>query len=185
MNWAVFLDRDGVINEEVEYLRDPGQLALIPTAAQAIRKLNQCKIPVIVVTNQAGVARGYLSETDVGIIHRALEAMLEKEGARIDHFYFCPHHPTEGFPPYRVECDCRKPKPGLLTRAALDFNLDLTRSFLVGDKVSDLEAGRQAGCQLVLVQTGYGTQVWAQWAEPFQPHHVAHNLLGAAEWILH
>ena len=184
MNWAVFLDRDGVINEEVEYLHSPEQLRMIPHAAQAIRKLNERAIPVIVVTNQAGIARGYFSEAQVVVVHHALAALLNQAGAHVDRFYYCPHHPTEGFLPYRVQCSCRKPQPGLLFQAAKDLNLELSHCYLIGDKVSDLEAGWHAGCQTILVQTGYGAQVWQEWSETFQPRRVARDLLDAVEWIL-
>jgi len=184
VNWAVFLDRDGVINEEVEYLSRPEQLRLIPGAAEAIGALNRREIPVIVVTNQAGLARAFFPEAQVMAVHRALAAVLQQAGARVDRFYYCPHHPTAGLPPYRVDCDCRKPKPGMVLQAADDFGLDLSRCILVGDKVSDLEAGRRAGCRTILVKTGYGVQVWADWAEEFQAHYVAQDLFDAVGWIL-
>lgn len=184
MNQAVFLDRDGVINEETHYLSDPQQLRLIPSAARAIRLLNRRAIPIIVITNQAGVARGYYPESQVAVLHHALAARLAEEGAHIDRFYYCPHHPTEGRPPYRIDCDCRKPKPGLLLQAAADFGLDCAQCYLIGDKASDLAAGRRAHCRTVLVKTGYGAQTWEAWTEAFQPDHVAVDLLAAVEWLL-
>ena len=181
---AVFLDRDGVINEEVEYLSHPDQVRLIPGVAEAVRLLNTAGVFVIVVTNQAGVARGYFSEERVDQIHRALSALLAQEGAHVDGFYYCPHHPTAGLGIYRVECDCRKPRPGLLLQAARDFALDLPCCYAVGDKVSDLAAGRAAGCHTILVQTGYGAQVWQTWAEDFHPDYIARDLGDAVAWLL-
>jgi D-glycero-D-manno-heptose 1,7-bisphosphate phosphatase len=185
MNWAVFTDRDGVINEEVEYLSDPGQLRLIPDAARAIRQLNLLAVPVIVITNQAGIARGYFSEAEVTAVHDRLAQLLDQEGARIDRFYYCPHHPSAGQPPYQANCECRKPNPGLLLQAAADFSLDLTRCYIVGDQFSDIEAGWRAGCQAILVQTGYGAQVLREWPAAGRPDYVAQNLAYAVEWILH
>jgi D-glycero-D-manno-heptose 1,7-bisphosphate phosphatase len=169
---------------EVHYLSRPEQLCLLPGAAEAIRRLNERAIPVIVVTNQAGVARGYFSEQQVNLVHATLALMLEQLGARIDRFYYCPHHPTAGRFPYRVACDCRKPQPGMLLQAADELGLQLPACYAVGDKASDLEAGRRAACRTVLVRTGYGEQTWAGWAEDFQPDYVAADLAGAVEWIL-
>jgi len=182
--WAVFLDRDGVINEEVNYLSSPESLKLLPGAAQAIRQLNGRRIPVIVVSNQAGIARGRFSEEQVQKIHDRLSALLSGEGAHIDRYYYCPHHPTEGLGPYRMDCECRKPKPGLLLKAGSEMRLDLEQSYLVGDNVTDVEAGIRAGVRSILVLTGYGESLWRSWPAPFQPHHVAHDLGEAVNWIL-
>jgi D-glycero-D-manno-heptose 1,7-bisphosphate phosphatase len=153
---AVFLDRDGTIIEEVGYLADPAAVVLIDGAAAAIARLNAAGVPVVVVTNQAGVARGYFPEECVGRVHDRLDELLAREGARVDGYFVCPHHPSEGRPPYRRDCDCRKPAAGLLLRAAEQLGLDLARSFMIGDKLSDVEAGARAGCGTVLVRTGYG-----------------------------
>jgi D-glycero-D-manno-heptose 1,7-bisphosphate phosphatase len=155
---AVFLDRDGVIVEEVGYLATPEELKIIPGAVGAITELNRAGVPVVVVTNQAGVARGYFPESRVREIHADMDELLAAGGAVIDAYYYCPHHPTEGERPYRQECACRKPKPGMLLRAGGELQLDLARSFMVGDKLSDLEAGAAAGCRTVLVRTGYGAR---------------------------
>jgi D-glycero-D-manno-heptose 1,7-bisphosphate phosphatase len=159
---AVFLDRDGVLIEEVGYLADPCQVVLIPGAGPAIASLNRAGIPVVVVTNQAGIARGYLSESRLAEIHGRLEALLAAEGARIDAIYYCPHHPTDGVAPYRLQCSCRKPQPGMLLQAATDLGIDLPRSSMIGDKAVDLEAGARAGCRPILVKTGYGRETWSQ-----------------------
>jgi D-glycero-D-manno-heptose 1,7-bisphosphate phosphatase len=158
---AVFLDRDGVIIEEVNYLAHPDQVRLIPGAAAAIARLNRRGVPVVVVTNQAGVARGFFPEERVGEVHLRLSALLAAGGASVDRFYHCPHHPSAGVGSYRVECDCRKPRPGMLRRAARELGLDLRASCLIGDKVSDLEAGARAGCRTILVRTGHGRRVAA------------------------
>jgi D-glycero-D-manno-heptose 1,7-bisphosphate phosphatase len=155
---AVFLDRDGTVIEEVEYLATPDEVRLIPGAADAIARLNALEVPVVVVTNQAGVARGFFPESRVAEVHARLDRLLADRSAHVDRYYVCPHHPREGVAPYRRECDCRKPRPGLLLRAAADLRLDLASSCLVGDKLSDLEAGASAGCHTILVRTGYGAR---------------------------
>ena len=153
---AVFLDRDGTVNEEVHFLSQPDQIELLPTVASTISKLNQSGIAIVVVTNQSGVARGYIPEKQLDVIHTRLSHLLAEQNALIDGIYYCPHHPTEGIGQYHVDCDCRKPMPGMLLRAARELNLDLTRSLMIGDRISDLEAGANAGCQTALVRTGYG-----------------------------
>ncbi len=153
---AVFLDRDGTVIEEVNYLSRPEQVRLIPGAAEAIARANRVGAAVVVVTNQSGVARGYFPEGRVGEIHAYLSRLLAAVGARVDAFYHCPHHETEGVGAYRVACDCRKPRPGMLFAAARDLGLDLTRSWMIGDNLSDLAAGAAAGCATVLVRTGHG-----------------------------
>lgn len=156
---AVFLDRDGTLIEEVHYLARPEQVRLIPGAAEAVRRLNHLGVLVVVVTNQAGVARGYFPESRVAEVHAHLAMLLAEQGARVDAFYFCPHHPTEGAGAYRVACDCRKPRPGMLLAAARDLDIDLSRSWMIGDKPCDAEAGRAAGCRSVLVRTGHGAHL--------------------------
>jgi D-glycero-D-manno-heptose 1,7-bisphosphate phosphatase len=178
MRATVFLDRDGTINEEVGYLDDPDRLRLIPGAAEAIRLLNNAGILVIVVSNQAGVGRGYFSTATVEAIHRQLVKHLVEHGACIDAIYYCPHHPNEG-------CECRKPKAGMLLQAARKHVIDMRRAFIVGDKVSDLDAGRQVGCRTVLVLTGYGEQAREAFNNYiFQPDYISSNLYAAAKWIL-
>ncbi len=155
-NAAIFLDRDGTINEEVGYLDSPDKLVIFSSAFEAIRLINQSGLKTIVVTNQAGVARGLFGEDLVETIHAALREALRRNGALIDAFYYCPHHPTEGAPPYRQACDCRKPAPGLFLRAARELNLDLSASWMIGDRYNDIEAAHRAGARGVLVKTGYG-----------------------------
>jgi D-glycero-D-manno-heptose 1,7-bisphosphate phosphatase len=159
---AVFLDRDGTLIEEVNYLATPEQVLLLPGAADAVRRLNDAGVLVVVVTNQAGVARGYFPESRVGAVHAHISALLAECGARIDAFYHCPHHPTAGVGAYRVVCECRKPKPGLLLTAARELDIDLSRSWMIGDKPCDAEAGIAAGCRAILVRTGHGRELPAE-----------------------
>ena len=153
---AVFLDRDGTLNEEVNFVRTPEQLELLPGAADSVRALNERGITVCIISNQSGVARGFFTEEDLVPIHQKLESELGRSGAKIDRIYYCPHHPTEGKPPYNVACSCRKPGIGMLQQAAREFGLDLERSFVVGDRIVDIQAGRAAGATSILVLTGYG-----------------------------
>ena len=183
---AVFIDRDGTLTDEVGYVNHPTRLRLLPRSAEAVRRLNEAGVPAVVVTNQAGIARGYFSEDVLHAVNAELAAQLARGGARLDGVYVCMHHPTEGATPYRVECECRKPKPGLLLNAARDLDLDLRRSIMVGDKPSDLEVAPAVGARSVLVLTGYGRGEWEyQRARfPVTPDHVAADLLDAVEWAL-
>jgi D-glycero-D-manno-heptose 1,7-bisphosphate phosphatase len=201
---AVFLDRDGTINEEVGYLDRLDKLHLIPGAAEAIRLINQSGMKAVVVTNQSGVARGMFDEAFVDEVHRQLRKMLREEGASLDGFYFCPHHPLEGRGSYLRVCDCRKPAPGLLLRAADELCLDPERSYMIGDTLKDIEAASRIGARGVLVRTGYGTEA-ADAADsagellpkspgnkerahgagaPIRPVHIARDLLAAVRWLL-
>jgi D-glycero-D-manno-heptose 1,7-bisphosphate phosphatase len=183
---AVFIDRDGTLTEEVGYVNHPKRLRLLSRSAEAIRRLNAAEVPAVVVTNQAGIARGYFSLEVLEAVHRELRAQLEAAGAHLDGVYVCPHHPSVGDPPYRAVCDCRKPKPGLLLRAAADLSLDLSASVLVTDRASDLEAASRVGARSVLVLTGYGLGEWEyrRATFPVAPDHVAADLLDAVEWAL-
>lgn len=183
---AVFLDRDGTVNEEVGYLSDLSRLRLLPGTAAAIRMLNEAGLAVVLVTNQSGVARGYFPESFVHDTHELLTRMLADDGARLDGIYYCPHHPTAGEPPYRQECGCRKPETGLLDRAARELGLDLHASFMVGDKWSDVELGQRAGCRSILVRTGFGHDDEGNRRPPHlsDPDYVAHDLAEAADWVL-
>ena len=155
---AVFLDRDGVLIRDVHLLTRRDQVELFPCAPQAIRRLRASGFAVVVVTNQTVVARGLVSEQDVELIHAWIQRLLRKRGGgEIERFYFCPHHPNAILPQYRTACDCRKPRPGMLLRAARELNLDLERSYMVGDRISDIIAGQRAGCRTILVQTGMHT----------------------------
>ena len=153
---GVFLDRDGTLNEEVDFVRSPDQLRMIDGAAAAVRRLNDLGVVTCVISNQSGVARGFMTEEDLVPIHAKLELELDRGGARVDAIYYCPHHPTAGIPLYKIECECRKPKPGMLLRGAREFGIDLKKSFVVGDSLVDMQAGTSVGAATVLVLTGYG-----------------------------
>ncbi|MFQ5720293.1 MAG: D-glycero-alpha-D-manno-heptose-1,7-bisphosphate 7-phosphatase, partial [Acidobacteriota bacterium] len=154
MKPAVFLDRDGTICREVGYVNHPSRLELLPGAAGAIARFRQLGYLCVLVTNQAGVARGYFPETLVQPTHDRLKRLLAAESTALDAIYYCPHHPTAGEPPYRMDCGCRKPRPGMLTRAARDLDIDLTRSIVIGDKITDVEMAHRVGALGVLVRTG-------------------------------
>lgn len=157
---AVFLDRDGVINVYKEFLTDISEFELLPGVAEAIRKINSSGYLAIVVTNQPVVARGEVTWSELNEIHNKMETLLGMEGAYIDGLYFCPHHPHKGYigevAELKIECDCRKPKPGMLLNAAKDYNIDLHASWMIGDSVNDIKAGMAAGCKTVLIN-GLGT----------------------------
>lgn len=180
MKRAVFVDRDGTINEEREYLYRTDDFAFIPGAPQAIRLLNEAGYLVIVVSNQSGVARGYYTEEDVHLLHRHIAAQLEPFGARVDAWYYCPHHPS-GRGSYALPCRCRKPLPGMLLEAAGRFDIDLEASFMVGDKLVDVQAGAAAGCRPILVRTGYGAREEGNLQAGVQ---VCDDLLSAAEHLV-
>ena len=186
MRRAVFIDRDGTISEEVGYINHASRFRLFPYSAAAIRHLNESGWLAIVTTNQAGVARGYFSEEMIHAVHERMREQLESEGARLDAIYYCAHHPSVGEPPYRTECNCRKPKPGLISRAAADFDIDLAASWVVGDRYSDVELARNAGVKSMFVLSGYGRGEWehqrASW--PMQPDQVAEDLLEAVRAIV-
>jgi D-glycero-D-manno-heptose 1,7-bisphosphate phosphatase len=183
---AVFIDRDGTISEEVGYVNHPSRFRVFPYSAQAIRTLNEFNWLAILVTNQAGVARGYFAEDVIGQVHEQLNKALETSKARLDAIYYCAHHPSVGEPPYRVDCDCRKPKPGLIQRAAADFEIDLEHSWMIGDRYSDTELAHNAGLKSAFVLSGYGRGEWeyqrSEWK--LQPDIVCENLLDAVRTIV-
>lgn len=179
---AVFLDRDGTINEEVGYLSDPEQVSLLPGAADAIARLRAAGFKIVVVTNQSGIARGLFTVKELKHVNLALERLLEENGARVDAFYFCPHHPRHG---EKVDCECRKPKPGMAIKAAKELGIDLSRSYFVGDKISDIELGFNAGGKTVLVLTGYGMEEKELLdARGLRPDIILDALPEAADWII-
>lgn len=185
-NIAVFLDRDGTLSEEVGYVNHISRFKLYPWTAAAIKRINEAGLKAILITNQAGVARGYFTEDLLLQVHEKLRADLAAEGARLDAIYYCPHHPREGAPPYRADCDCRKPKPGLLEQAAREHDIDLSRSFMVGDKYTDMLLARRAGVRGVMVLTGYGRGEYEYQSGSWEsrPDHIAEDLIAAAEWIV-
>ncbi len=160
MDKVVFLDRDGTINQEVEYLHRQEDLIILPAVTESLRRLKEHGFKLVVVTNQAGVARGYYREEDVVSLHRYLNQLLIKEGAGIDCFFYCPHHPVHGIGEYRKECRCRKPETGMFEMAEKYFQIDKAHSYMIGDKLLDTEAGRRYGVNPVLVGTGYGKALY-------------------------
>jgi D-glycero-D-manno-heptose 1,7-bisphosphate phosphatase len=181
---AVFLDRDGTINEEREYLHRIEDFAFISGVPESIRRLKDTGFLVIVVTNQSGVARGYYDEEVVVALHDHIQQLLAEYGTRIDAFYHCPHHPTEGAGDYRIDCDCRKGSPGMLLQAASEHDIDLARSFMIGDKLADIEAGNAAGCTPILVRTGYGMKDEPKILTRFPETRVFRDMAEVADCIL-
>lgn len=156
---AAFLDRDGVINIDSEYLSRWEDFQFIPGSVEAMRLLQQAGYALVVVTNQSGIARGYYSEDDYQLLTRQMRAALQAEGVTLAGIYHCPHHPAGRLAAYAVDCDCRKPRPGLLRQAAAELGLQMDASFLVGDKLSDIQAARAAGVgRAYLVRSGHALQ---------------------------
>ena len=179
---AVFLDRDGTINVEKEYLYKAEDFEFLPGVPEAIKSLKEAGFLVIVVSNQSGIGRGYFDEKTVETLHQHIQTKLIEYGTSIDAFYFCPHHPDAGIGKYKIVCNCRKGAPGMLLQAALEHGINLRRSFMVGDKIADIEAGERAGCQSILVRTGYG-ELTASMPE-VQLIQVCSDLSCAARFIL-
>jgi D-glycero-D-manno-heptose 1,7-bisphosphate phosphatase len=187
MKRAVFFDRDGTLCREVGYVNHPSRLELMPDTPACLKRVRDAGLVAVVATNQAGIARGYFPEHVLHETHQRLEQLLAASGAALDGIYACVHHPEVGAPGWRQRCDCRKPRPGLLQRAARDLDLDLSRSFMVGDTFRDVGAGRQAGCEAcVMLRTGYGhgELLWKSHAAEEWPDFVADDLTMAVDWIL-
>jgi D-glycero-D-manno-heptose 1,7-bisphosphate phosphatase len=180
------MDRDGTISEEIGYVNHPSRYRVFPYSAEAVRLLNEAGWLAILVTNQAGVARGYFTEGLIGEVHEVLKHELNERGAQLDAIYYCAHHPTVGESPYRFDCDCRKPKPGLIRRAAAEFDIDLTQSWMIGDRYSDIELARNSEVHSAFVLSGYGRGEWeyqrATWTH--EPELVAEDLLEAVRRIV-
>jgi D-glycero-D-manno-heptose 1,7-bisphosphate phosphatase len=181
---AVFLDRDGTINVDVGYPRDFAQVTIFPWSATAIRRINAAGFAAVVVTNQSGVGRGFYSEAELQTLHRKMAAALAAQGARLDAFYYCPHYEFAAEPGYRGGCACRKPAPEMAERAAGDLGLDLSSSYMIGDKVEDVQLGRAFGGSPILVRTGYG-EISVRRLEALgqRPAFIAAHLLEAVGWI--
>jgi D-glycero-D-manno-heptose 1,7-bisphosphate phosphatase len=172
---AVFLDRDGTIMEDANYVGDVDRVILIPSAAGALKRLRVAGYKLFVITNQSGVGRGYFSHEAVEQIHAHLDEQFAKAGVRFDRYYVCPHHPEDN-------CDCRKPKPKFLLDAAREFDLELSGSYMIGDRSSDIQAGINAGTKTILVMTGVGRETLAK--GEVKPDHLAGDIGEAADWIL-
>ena len=183
---AVFLDRDGTVADEVGYVNHLSRFRLFPWSAEAVRLINDAGWAAVVVTNQAGVARGYFPEALIRVVNARMTTELAGVGARLDAVYYCPHHPDAGEPPYRCRCDCRKPLPGMLEQAACDLDLALDDSVVIGDRYLEVEMAHRRGLRAALVLTGYGRGelefMSARW--PRQPEWVAENVLDAVKQIL-
>lgn len=183
---AVFLDRDGTITREVGYINHVDRLELEPDAVAGLRRLQAHGLKLVVVTNQTGAARGLHPLDLIEVVNGRLRELLRAGGVTLDAVYCCPHHPDVGEPPLRRACECRKPKPGLILRAAADLDIDLSRSYMVGDKLSDVRCAQNAGVKGVLVLTGYGKGEFTYLLHtlPRPPATVSATLRDAAQWIL-
>ena len=183
---AVFLDRDGTINEQMGYINHLDRLVILPGVGRAIRRLNHTGLAVVVVSNQSGVARAYFPIQLVDLVNREMRHRLAQTGAELDGIYYCPHHPRAELEEYRQSCTCRKPGPGLFERAAADLHLDLARSYVVGDRSTDIKAGLNIGARSVLVLTGYGKGELEHVLPglDYGPDYVAKDLETAADWII-
>lgn len=185
-NFAIFLDRDGTINEEMGYINHLDRFIILPGAIEAIKLLKRHNFKVIVTSNQTGVAMGYFPESLIEEIHNHLKNILAENGTYLDAIYYCPHHPQAKVAAYGKDCPCRKPKTGLILKAKEEFNLDLNRCYVVGDKFIDIEFAHNAGLKSILVLTGYGKGEirWAAHKHPLKPNFVAKDLYQAAKWII-
>jgi len=183
---AVFLDRDGTLTEEVGYVNHIDRAQLFPWSSKAIRRLKSAGLPVIVVTNQSGVGRGYFTEELVAQVHEKIQNQLAAADTKLDAFYYCPHHPAAVVEAYRQDCRCRKPSAGMADEAAERFGIDLSASWVVGDTYRDMQMGFNIGARTILLMTGYGRGEYehhrSRWSR--MPDHTAENLLQAAEQIL-
>jgi D-glycero-D-manno-heptose 1,7-bisphosphate phosphatase len=183
---AVFIDRDGTINEQLGYINHLSRFQILPGVSEAVRLLNKNKWWAIIVSNQGGVARGYYPIELVEEIHAFLKSSLKEQGATIDGIFFCPHHPAGILPEYSSECNCRKPETGLIDRAREVFDIEMSSSYVVGDRHVDIELASRLNLKGVLVKTGYGLGE-IEYIIPkkrLKPHHVAEDLLDAVKWIL-
>jgi D-glycero-D-manno-heptose 1,7-bisphosphate phosphatase len=183
---AVFLDRDGTINEQMGYINHATRFVLLPDAADAIKRLNDLNIPVVVVSNQSGLARGYFPEELLVTVHEKMKRLLAEKGAHVDAIYYCPHHPEAKEERFRAICNCRKPKPGLILQAAEEMGLDPSNSYVVGDRWSDIKTAANCGAKSVLVRTGYGRgdEKYIGPEQEIQPDFKADDLSLAVDAIL-
>jgi histidinol-phosphate phosphatase family protein len=178
----VFLDKDGTIIENVPYNVDPTLMRLAPGAEEGLKQLHQAGYPLFVVSNQSGVARGFFPESALEGVAARLEELLAAFGVPLAGFAYCPHHPEARVEAYAVTCDCRKPAPGLILRLAAEHGIDLSRSWMIGDILDDIQAGRAAGCRTILIDNGNETE-WIM-SPDREPEHRAPDLAAAARYII-
>ncbi len=174
---AVFLDRDGTINYDPGYLGDPEKFVFLPGVIEALKQLHDSGYLIFVISNQSGIARGFIKEEDLRQIHDNMVAALTTQGVRLNGIYYCPHHPDE-------QCSCRKPLPKMVLDAAEIHNVDLAASYFIGDRTTDIETGRNAGCHTILVLTGAGAETQTQLSPDLKPDFIAKDLSEAASWIM-
>lgn len=182
MKKAVFIDKDGTLIPDIPYNTDPERITLLPESVEGLRQLKMEGYLLIIVSNQAGVARGFFKEEALLGVERKVRELLTAESIALDGFYYCPHHPEGSVEQYRVRCECRKPRPGLILRAAGDFNIDLHSSWMIGDILNDVEAGKRAGCRTILIDNGNETE-WLP-GEFRSPDYLLKNINEAAMIIL-
>ncbi|MFW6139997.1 MAG: D-glycero-alpha-D-manno-heptose-1,7-bisphosphate 7-phosphatase [Acidobacteriota bacterium] len=182
---AVLLDRDGNINKDVGYPNSYKQINIFPYSYEAVRKINKAGFLAIVITNQSGVGRGLIKEGALQEIHEKMKKSFLENDARLDQVYYCPHYIDSSIPEYKKDCRCRKPYPGMALKAAKEFNIDLSKSYMIGDKVEDILFGKNIKASPILVLTGFGKDSRVQLDEmEIKPAYVAKNLLDAVNWIL-
>lgn len=183
---AIFIDRDGTINEQMGYINHLSRFNILPGVPEAIKLLNENNYLVIIVTNQSGIARGYFPLELVEEIHTYMKDSLTKEGAKIDAVFFCPHYPGSRLKEYDIACDCRKPNTGMIRQALDKFDIDLTQSYMIGDHYTDLEFAHNGNIKSIMVKTGYGLGEvdYILPGFPYKPVYVADDLLAAVKWIL-
>lgn len=182
---AVFLDRDGTINKDVGYPRDFQAIEIFPYSFEAVRKINQAGLLAVIVTNQSGIGRGLIEERNLLKIHQKLKESFAEYKAHFDGIYFCPHYPFSPAPRYRMDCQCRKPNPGMGKKAAQELGVDLKKSYMIGDKVEDILFGMNIQAKPILCLTGFGPESLSKLEEiGINPAYVAETLLDAVNWIL-
>lgn len=183
---TVFVDRDGCLNVEDSYIRDINQFRLYPDTLSSLKALNDAGFVIVVLTNQSGVARGYMTEKLVNDVHELLLKMTSEAGVVIDKIEYCPHHPEGVVEEYSIKCDCRKPAPGMALRAAEELGIDTKQSYMIGDKICDMELGVAIGAKTVLVRTGFGKREAGkiERGEAVKPDYIADGIGPAVKWIL-
>lgn len=182
MNKAVFIDKDGTLIPDIPYNTNPALMSLNEHAAYGLAALQDAGYMIIVITNQSGIALGYFTEDRLEPVKEKIEKMLSNSGIRLDGFLYCPHYPEGSVQKYSIDCECRKPKPGMLFEGALRWNIHLNSSWMIGDILNDVEAGNRAGCKSILIDNGGETE-W-QTGVYRTPDYVAKNILEAADYIL-